>query len=197
MTHEELALLAYVLFAFAAVIALFAWIIDMATAIKRGRRNTKPWLLLLLLVPRPASAQALALPTHGERQAADISSYVTVGVSLALDTKASWDCPDRKRCLLMQAGRDVTTWAISESLKRLIHKERPCEPSGTCGIDAGTGSMPSMHTAFAFSARGGPRLAFSISLGVGTAGERLLAGKHDAWDVLAGAGIGLATSFIR
>lgn len=157
--------------------------------------------LLFLLLPAPARAQVSAsLPTTGERQAADIASYITLGVELAMDTKASWDCPDRARCLWMQLLRDGTTYGLSEVIKRTVHEKRPCEPA--CGVDSGTGSFPSMHMAFAFSTvdfmgKSKPRIVASLSLAVGTGEGRVLAGKHNWWDVIAGAGLGFATSWIR
>jgi membrane-associated phospholipid phosphatase len=54
-----------------------------------------------------------------------------------------------------------------------------------------------MHTALAFSAVGGKRLAFTLPLAISTGGLRVAAGKHYVTDVLTGAAIGYATSFIR
>lgn len=160
-------------------------------------------LFLTLFTATSAHAQALpvdhltpALPTQSERHIADIASYVTVGLNIALDTKASWDSPERGRAFAMQGVRLGVTFGAAQLTKVLVHRERPCYPSD-CGIDSPTSSFYSMHTAYAFQALGGPRLAISLPLAIGTGGLRIAADKHYLTDVLVGAGVGWATSHIR
>jgi len=135
------------------------------------------------------------LPTHNERLAADIASYVPVVINLTLDTKASWDAPDRKLAFEKEAVRLGVTIGVSEAVKLLVHRERPCYPS--CGIDSPTSSFYSMHTALAFSALGGPRFEIAFPLAITAGGLRVAAGKHYLTDVLVGAAAGTAASFIR
>jgi membrane-associated phospholipid phosphatase len=172
--------------------------------------------IVLLLLPAPLWAQPIAvdkvLPkfsTEDARRGADIASWATVSLAVALDTKASWDTSDRQRAFALQGARIGVTVIASELLKRWTHRTRPCAMDTTawytssnnfappCGSDAPDKSFPSMHTALAFQTVGGPRLAFSLPLAISTGGLRVLAGKHWLTDTLVGAGIGLATSRIR
>jgi membrane-associated phospholipid phosphatase len=145
-------------------------------------------LVCVGLLPTPAHAQAL--PTAEERLGADIASYVTLGVSVALDTRASCiSAADRRRGCGLEAARLATTWAAAALLKRWLPRDRPCAPS--CGIDRPNADFPSGHTAFAVSTIADhPRFLLAFSTGE----LRLLANKHDVVGVLGGAAIGAATS---
>lgn len=145
-------------------------------------------ILLIVLVLSSSTAEA-------QQKAADISSYVSLGVLFGLDTKASFDCPNRVHCFKMQAIREGVTIGISEAVKRIVRRKRPCAPS--CGIDNPDFDVPSEHTALAFSVIGGPSVSISIPLGVATGVGRRIANKHDWIGVLTGAGLGLVTSRIR
>lgn len=165
-------------------------------------RATAASMLLAVLLPASVAAQGTAFdrltpafPTQGERKAADIASYVTLGAAFALDFKASWDAPDRSHALQMQAARTFGTWAFSSVVKGLVLRHRPCAPD--CGVDSPDSSFYSMHTAFAFSTLGGPRLAVALPLSVGTGGLRVAAGKHWLSDTIIGAAAGWAASRIR
>ncbi len=162
-------------------------------------------LSILLLFAQSSLAQtALTLPTAGERKAADIASYITLGTNMTMAIancyhNGEWDT----KCLLRVGVKNGATLLISEGLKRLIHEGRPCEPSHACGIDTGTGSIPSGHAIFSFvnvDPFGQSHLGFSVeySIAFGTATGRVLAGKHNWWDVLAsavmGQGINAATN---
>ena len=159
------------------------------------------WLavLFVMLAAASASAQALpidrltpALPTSGERNAADIASWATVLSDVALDAKASWDNPRRLHAFEWQGARLGVTYGLAAVIKALVRRSRPCAPD--CGIDAADASFYSMHTAMAFETLGGPRLAVALPLAVGTGGLRIAARKHWLTDVLTGAGIGALTS---
>lgn len=163
-------------------------------------------VLLVLALQAPGFAQQLAvdratppLPTANERLAADVASWSMVVTTIALDTKASWDAPNRGRAFALEGARLGVTFGVTYGLKKLIHRQRPCAPS--CGIDNPDFSFPSAHTAFAFSTfpRGdtGPRLAFIWPLALGAGAGRVMAGKHNLTDVLVGAGVGVLTSRIR
>ncbi len=157
-------------------------------------------LLCGLLYARSASAQAL--PTHNEQLAADIASYVTLGIAEVQDTRASWNgaCTvnaldlrlprgsHRIHCFEKQGLRLSTTWLTTAILKHYVPRERPCAPN--CGIDSPYSDFPSGHSAFAFSTG-------RWYLAIGTGELRMLANKHDLLGVLSGAGIGLLTSRIQ
>lgn len=158
--------------------------------------------LLLLFFAAPVFGQSIALdtltppfPTAGERHAADAASWVTAITAVALDAKASWDCPEPLHCFEMQGIRVGVTYGLAFTVKTLVHRLRPCSPD--CGTDSPDTSFYSAHTAIAFETLGGPRLSFALPLAVSTAGLRVAAGKHWLSDVLVGAGIGAVTSRIR
>jgi len=158
--------------------------------------------VLVLVLAAPVSAQPLpvdglasAFPTANERHWADVASWGTVLAAVALDTKASWDRPDRGRAFALQGVRLGVNYGAVFLVKALVHRERPCAPS--CGSDNPDYSFYSAHTALAFQTIGGPKLAISLPLAVSTGGLRVAAGKHWLTDVLVGAGAGLLTSQIR
>lgn len=162
----------------------------------------KRWLGILLLWPSLAAAQALpldrltpAFPTATERQAADVASWGTAIASLALDTKASWDCPQRLSCFEREGLRVGLVYGIATVVKLAVHRSRPCAPS--CGIDNPTASFFSAHTAIAFSTLGGARLSVSLPLSSATGALRIGADKHWLTDVLVGAGVGSLLSRVR
>lgn len=153
-------------------------------------------VITVLMLATAASAQSL--PTQAERRAADFASYGTVATALVLDARDAWQAPDRQHALEVMAMRDFTTYVLASLAKNLFPATRPCAqlPEG-CGIDRADTSFYSMHTAFAWSALGGPRLSVEVTLASSTAGLRVGAGKHRWVDVLTGAGIGALTSRIR
>jgi membrane-associated phospholipid phosphatase len=156
------------------------------------------FFLACLFAPLLVHAQALPidkltppLPTAGERKAADLASWGTVLAAVALDAKASWDAPDRKRAFLLQGARIGIAQGLTFGLKKLVQRERPCAPHD-CGMDNPDFSFPSGHAMLAGTSYGGPRLAFSVPLIVGTGGLRIAANKHWFTDTAAGALIGMA-----
>lgn len=169
------------------------------------------WLLVIsaclaaILCSTVVYAQSVALdrltpafPTVHERKAAEIASWATVLVALALDTKASWDRPDRVRAFLLQSARLTVVYGGAALVKPFVGRSRPCAAlSEGCGIDQSNASMFSAHAASAFSGIGGASLRFSLPLAIGTGGLRIAAGKHWLTDTLAGAGVGLLASRIR
>ena len=153
-----------------------------------------------------ASAQALPIdkltpPAASQtgRDIADFASYAGLATQIGIDTYASWKADDRAHAFKMEGIRLSVTVASSEIIKRLVRRSRPCAPS--CGVDNPNASFWSEHTALAFSTTphgvGGVALTFSLLDSSLTGGERILANKHFLTDVLAGAGVGYATSFIR
>jgi membrane-associated phospholipid phosphatase len=160
------------------------------------------FLLACLFVPLLAHAQPVSgdgltppFPTQTERKIADVASYGTVAAALLLDTRASWNSPERSKALAYEGARLGGVYLTSYVLKKLVARNRPCNPS--CGVDDPHASFPSMHTMFAFSARGGPSLSVSLALGAGTAAGRIGANKHFLTDTLAGMAGGLGWSLLR
>lgn len=153
------------------------------------------WSVHASAQPLPIDRPVHAFPSAGARQAADVVSWGTVLAAVALDTKASWDNPERGRAFALQGVRLGVTYGAVLIVKQLTHRIRPCAPA--CGIDDPSSSFYSAHTAYVFSTLGGPRLAVSLPLAVSTGGLRIVAGKHWLSDVLVGAGVGFLTSKIR
>ena len=155
----------------------------------------KRLLLILMLLPQTAWAQSrvdtVIPPFAGDqaRHVADVASWVTVSAALALDAKVSWDAPDRTKSLALFGVRAGLNYGAATLVKKLTHRVRPDGSNDE--------SFYSLHTAYGFSTMGGPRLAFVLPLAVSTGGLRIAAGKHWLTDVLAGAGVGFGTSFIR
>lgn len=148
--------------------------------------------ILFALLPSLAHAEVnLLLPTANERKAADIASWATVATALALDAAS---CGKDAHCYVMMGLRDGAVFGSTQLVKTLVHRARPCAPD--CGIDSQNSSFYSMHTAFAFSTRGGPRLAFVVPLAVGTGAGRVMS-KHWLSDAIVGAVVGLGGSYIR
>lgn len=160
-------------------------------------KKTLSILLLSLTLSSPLAAQnRFALPTQAERNVADIGSYATVAVPMALDALSCRDSADKQKCFGMMAVRDATTFVVAQLLKRAFHQSRPCAPS--CGIDNPNEGMPSMHMAFVVSALGGNKsAALNYSMILGTTAGRYASNKHDKWQILAGVGLGALTSRIR
>ena len=154
-------------------------------------------ICVLLCMPATALAQEprVQLPTETQRKVADAASWATAFTTVALDTRASWDCLDRRRCFTTQGARLGVTYGVVYLVKKIVYRKRPCYPD--CGIDNQFSSFYSAHTALAFQSVGGPRLMFTIPLSIGTGGLRVAAGKHWITDTLVGAGAGLITSRIR
>lgn len=159
-------------------------------------------VLLLFAFAIPAHAEPrIQFPTAAERHAADLASWVTVGLAVAGDVVGTWqghcrDTWDHCEVALVKSGlRYGVNIGATQLVKHLVHRDRPCAPS--CGVDAPDQSFFSGHTAIAFSTVGGARLAFSVPLAIGTGGLRVAAGKHWASDTVVGALVGLATSRIR
>lgn len=163
-------------------------------------------LIVTLFVAAPLQAQPIAgdgllgpFDGAGAQKAAAVASWVTLGVGVGLDVVGSVreGCEaGHCRASLMKAGLRQGTVAVSTlALKKLVHRRRPCAPD--CGSDNPDFSFPSGHTAYAFSAIGGPRLEIVVPLAVTTAGLRVKAGRHWLTDTVGGAVIGLLASRIR
>jgi hypothetical protein len=156
-------------------------------------------LALCLFMAVPVSAQSrFTLPTENERQAANIASWVTLGVEMGLDAKASWGCGDGKRvrCFEMQALRTGGVMATGWAVNKLFPRNRPCAPS--CGADNPTANRLSMHMAQATAAipfgqrcSPGPRVGVQWSLAVGTGAGRWFSARHDLPALALGAATGV------
>lgn len=89
----------------------------------------------------------------------------------------------------------VTNFAISFGLKRLIHKQRPNNENAN--------SFPSGHTSVTFQSASFMQRRYGWKYGIPayilagyTGYSRIRADKHDIYDVLAGAVIGIGSTYI-
>lgn len=138
---------------------------------------------------------ALFAPAHAQsRSAVETSTDVlmflpgAVGAGVSMfqgDTKGFWQL----------AGSGATAVAASYLLKYTVHKKRPD------GSD--NKSFPSNHTAAAFAGAaylqrryGWEWGAPAYAVGAYVAWGRVYAKRHDFWDVLAGAAIGVGSAYI-
>ncbi len=152
-------------------------------------------LALLLALTGPACGQGLTLPQASDRFAwtpparptANVASNVTMGLQIALDTVHSFKDEHRSRALWREGCRIAGAQGTSLLLKRYVHQLRPN------GED--DNAFPSGHTATAAAAAGW-RWSVGIPLTIGTAYFRIGSAKHDIWNTLEGAGIGLGVAAI-
>ncbi len=155
------------------------------------RRPSKKWLPLFLLMALLSFSQGVYAQS---REVVKISTDILMFLPSAVGAGKAVVDGDYKG-LLQLAETGVTSVAVSYLLKHAIHKRRPD------GSDRK--SFPSNHSGVAFAgaaylqrrygwAWGAPAYAVATYVGWG----RVYAKRHDAWDVLAGASIGIVSAYI-
>lgn len=144
------------------------------------------YLLLLVLSYALANDAALAANHSQVKAFGDFGRTALPATAAALsllhfDNVGLWQ-------LALAAG---SAQVVTETLKRLVHEQRPCGYSHS--------SFPSGHTAWAFAGasfihrRYGARLAIpGYALAMVVASSRIIVQAHHLHDVLAGAVIGIA-----
>lgn len=171
-------------------------------------------VLLCLVVLTSTSTYAQVLPmglrplapgvfaSSEDQHKAAVWSRVALFSTVALDTWTAVHCPARTRCLVIVGARTGATIGLSELVKHLVPKPRPCAPLA-CGSDPPFADWPSEDTAWATqaigafdhgaqcgSARAGPRMTLLVSGAALTATLRRAAWRHDIPALLLGAGLG-------
>lgn len=142
-------------------------------------------LVLLFVLAVPARAQRKAVETSG-----DILVFATPAAGL-ITTLVLKDYEGLKQA----AFSGATAMAATYALKYIVRKDRP-DGSNKLGF-------PSSHTMVSFTGAafiqrrygwkfGAPAYALSSYV----AWSRIYAKKHDIWDVLAGAAIGMGSAYI-
>lgn len=129
------------------------------------------------------------------QRAAEIASWITVGVNVAMDAVDAARSTNRPRAYATMVARDAIVTMAIWGIKKSVHRARPCAPE--CGIDEPDTSFLSGHTAWAFQTIGSNHRALSLSLAVGTGAGRVVGKKHWLTDVLAGAALGWGVSWVR
>lgn len=148
------------------------------------------FLIPFLLVANLAGAQALPIdsiapPWNSHRDAAEVASNITLGISIAHGTwKNCIRAEDRVRGCLHEGAAIGATLLITEAIKRLVQRERPN------GVDHY--SFWSGHTAVAAATScSDGRWAFLIPA---TGYFRIASDWHYFTDTLAGAAAGCIVS---
>lgn len=142
-------------------------------------------IFLSLLCSLPASAQKKGVETSG-----DVLVFVTPVATLAT-TLALQDYEGLKQA----AFSGATALAATYALKYIVKKERPDKSDKL--------SFPSAHTMVSFTGAAFIQRRYGWKYGVPAylvssyvAWSRVYADKHDWWDVLGGAAIGIGSSYI-
>ena len=141
-------------------------------------------LFLAVLITTPIYSQKSTFEKIGDVSQLAIPTIAGISTLILKDKKGTWQ--------LMQSYG--TTIAITYALKYTINKKRP---------NGGDYAFPSGHTASAFSGAsffqrrygwkyGIPAYAIAVMTGY----SRIYAKEHDGWDVLAGAIVGIGSSYI-
>lgn len=142
-------------------------------------------VLVAVLLPVQALAEQNPLKwTTGRKVAARISD-VAVWTNIGAETIASLRSERRGHALGCQALRTGLVLGVTESVKRLVHRERPDH--------ADRKSFYSGHTALAFASTGWS-YQFSVPIALGVGYLRPAANRHYITDVLVGAGVGVLGS---
>ena len=142
-------------------------------------------LLILLFVYAPVKAQKTAIEVSGDILQIGLP-VIALGSTYFIqkDDKPHWQ-------FIKSFGTAIIT---EQALKHIIDKKRP---------NGGNYAFPSGHTTAAFNAAtfiqirygwryGIPALTLASYVGY----SRIYARKHDIWDVMAGASLGIGTAFI-
>ena len=116
---------------------------------------------------------------------ADDTSYATAAVSPTVGVIQAWQSNNRKCNFLKLGLKELIGNGTALTIKHYISSPRPCLG---CGADG----MPSGHTDNAFI---GP-WQFSIAFGAGTGILRHVANRHTWTQVIAGAGVGVASDLL-
>jgi len=137
-------------------------------------------LIISLLLVKPVQADDLT-------KTADIISYTTVGVQIAIDTYHSARSDNKKVEFKQQAFRTGLTILSSEIVKRLVHEDRPDHSDNK--------SFWSEHSALAASSLQTDNIKdwqfkVGITMYVGTPIGRVVAKKHHWWDTVTGLAVG-------
>lgn len=132
--------------------------------------------LLAFFVASVAHAQEV-------RKVPDVLSWGTAAVNPAVAAVAAWRSPDRGCRLLRLALSEGVGNGLTLALKHTIRGERPCAGCAPDGFPSGH----TMNSTIGFSSRWGIGLSFTL----GTADLRVAARRHTAWQVAAGAAIGI------
>lgn len=150
------------------------------------RKTIQYLLAAAMLLPGTIAAQS--------RSTIDISTDIAMFVPVAIGAGVALAKDDYKG--LLQLGKSMAAGvAVSYAMKYTIKKRRPD------GSDHH--SFPSNHTGFSFAGATFLQKRYGWKWGVPAyivsgyvAWGRVYAKKHDTWDVLAGAAIGVGSGFI-
>lgn len=143
------------------------------------------WLMVLFCLPKHTSAQNETIETIGD----------VILVALPTTALGTTLIKEDYKGTLQLFGGMFTNVAITHGLKVTVNKPRPDRSDNR--------SFPSGHTSISFQGASFIQKRYGWKLGIpayalaGFAGySRIQANKHDGWDVLAGAIIGIGSTYI-
>lgn len=143
------------------------------------------FFFLLLINPNPLYAQNKTIKTTGDIILIALPTTTLVSTFIIGDKKGSWQFT---KSLLL-------TEAVTYGLKYSVNKQRPDMSNFN--------SFPSGHTSTTFQSASFIHLRYGFKYSIPayalagfTAYSRIEAKKHDGWDILAGALIGVGSSYL-
>jgi membrane-associated phospholipid phosphatase len=154
------------------------------------KNSSRLWLLILLFVSlfgvaEKSFAQSNAVETTGDVILFTLPATALTGSLIAKDYKGTWQFT--KGALLNQA--------VTFSLKYALNKNRP--------YGNGDRAFPSGHTSTTFQSAAFIQKRYGWKLGIPayalagfTGYSRINAQKHDGWDILAGAAVGIGSAYL-
>ena len=150
-------------------------------------KGMKNWIVVLLFVTfGKAYAQSKAVETSGDILMLAIPASALASTLLYEEgNKGTWQ-------FVKVYG---TSFVVTQSLKRIIAKDRP-EHNGTNAFPSGHSSNAFLGAAF-IQRRYGWKVGLpAYALAAYTGWTRIDARKHDGWDVLGGAVIGIGSAYL-
>jgi len=142
-------------------------------------------IILCVLIATPIKAQDFDIEKSGD--IIQIALPVTAFVSTII-----WQ--DNQKPTLQFMKTMGASFVVTHSLKRIINKERP---------NGGDYSFPSGHTSAAFTGAAFIERKYGLKYGIPSyllasyvGWSRIHANKHDKWDILGGAILGIGSAYI-
>tara|TARA_R110002049_G_scaffold305515_1_gene502394 strand:- start:180683 stop:181288 length:606 start_codon:yes stop_codon:yes gene_type:complete len=142
-------------------------------------------IALFLLAQEKAAAQSNAIESAGDMILFTLPATALTGSLIAKDYKGTWQFT--KGALLNQA--------VTFGLKYGINKQRPYG-NGDRGFPSGHTSTTFQSAAFIQKRYGWKYGIPAYALAGFTGYSRINAQKHDGWDVLAGAAVGIGSAYL-
>jgi hypothetical protein len=156
---------------------------------------TAALIIALFALPAHAAEPTPAFPTHAAQQIADVASYATLGVELALEIIDAIKADDGGHSIERAMVGHLIAYTGQGILSTVVGEARPCAPNN-CGIDNPYRAWPSGHAWHAGAGVWGEHKLWKAILAGSTAELRVVARKHSQLDVVSGLGFGWSTTLV-